>query len=140
MKTKLNFHYSISFKETNSFEFDKKNDIVNEACYFHRVMPKLPKIIYNLSYNPNSRQEVIVTNDMSNNACLISLQFIVNKKTLIVLANFRSQDKNLGKPHDITMLRYFATYVMKGLKLNRFKILVNVGAYHERTDKNPSGY
>jgi len=130
MKPKINYHYTISFKEVNSFEFIKYNNIVDETCYQHRVIPHFNKIVNNLKFSPSSRQEVIVTNNMKNNACLISLQFQIIKQKLIVIANFRSQCKINGRPNDTKMLRYFATSVMKDLKLSKFKIFVNAGNYH----------
>ena len=134
MKPKINYHYSIYFKPLDSFEFIPYANtiIVDETCYYHRVMPHIPTIIERLKNKSNSRQEVIITHKQFNNdACLISLQFLIVKKKLIVIANFRSQCKINGRPNDSRMLRYFATQVLKALNLESFIIYVNVAQYHE---------
>jgi thymidylate synthase len=130
MKPKINYHYTISYKPIKSFEFKKYNEIVSEECYQYRVFPMLPRIVKNLRNLPESRQEVVTTHNNVNNACLISLQFQIVKKRLIVIANFRSQCKVNGRPYDTQMLRYFATIVSESLGCSSFKIYVNVGNYH----------
>jgi thymidylate synthase len=135
MRPKINYHYTIGYKPQCCYKFDKKNDIVDETCYYNRVVPKLPLIIFNLKNNPDSRQEVIMTHNNLNYACLLSLQFQIRRTKLIVIANFRSQCKVNGRPNDEKMLRYFATKVLKGLDLKRFKIYVNVGNYHINNSK-----
>lgn len=133
IKPKFNYHYTIRYKPLYFFDFIKYNDLVDEVCYKYRVFNYLKKITNILTKDPNSRQAVIMTHNNVNNACLISLQFQIVKKKLIVTANFRSQCKINGKPHDVQMLRYFATIVMLLLDLKRFKIYVNTGNYHHNT-------
>jgi len=134
MKPRINFHYTIPYCPLTSFEFiPYTNTItVDESCYYYRVMPQLPKVINILRSTPNSRQVVIVTHkQFENDACLISIQFLIVKKKLIVIANFRSECRINGRPNDERMLRYFATIVCWGLNLQKFKIYVNVAQYHE---------
>lgn len=126
----INHHYTIFYKPLYHFDFVKYNPIVDESEYNQRITPHLQRIIEHLKDNSKSRQEVIVTNDMYNNACLISLQFQIVNNKLIVIANFRSQCEVNGRPYDSMMLRYFATLVSQGLSLNKFIIYVNVGNYH----------
>ena len=130
----INYHYIIPYKEVESFEFIKYNEIVNEECYKKRILPKLPKIIDTLINTPQSRQAVIVCNNEVNNACLISLQFQIENKKLIVIANFRYQCEVNGRPYDTEMLQYIGTLVSRGCSTNKYKIYVNVGNYHLRTD------
>jgi thymidylate synthase len=130
MRPLLNYHYTIYYKPLYHFDFVQYNSIVDETCYKQRVEPRLPNVISLLNRTPNSRQSVIITNDMFNNACLLSLQFQIANERLVVIANFRSQCKVNGRPYDSMMLRYFATQVLRGLPLKKFIIYVNVGNYH----------
>jgi thymidylate synthase len=104
-------------------------------------MPYLPTVVERLTNKPSSRQEVIVTHkQFDNDACLISLQFLIVKKKLVMIANFRSQCRINGRPNDSKMLRYFATQVIKALNLKKFIIYVNVAQYHDNLgEKNNYG-
>jgi len=130
MKPKINYHYTISYNPIYTFKYIQYNDIVDETCYKGRVEHKLPKLIENLKNNPDSRQEVIMTHNNENYACLLSIQFLIHKKKLIMIANFRSECKINGRPIDKMMLSYWATKVQESLGLKRFKIYCNVGNYH----------
>jgi thymidylate synthase len=135
MKPRINYSYTIGFKPVHSYDFIQYNDVVDETCYAHRVLPYLDRVITNLRNKPYSRQEVIVTNTSTNYACLISMQFLINtdwlnRDRLVLIANFRSQCRLNGRPADTEMLRYFSTIVMKALGLKRFVIYCNVANYH----------
>lgn len=130
MKPKINYHYSIPYKEVNVFEFKKYNDVVDLTSYYFLIIPRLLSLSEQLLKNPNSRQEVIVVHSLLNKTCLISLQFLIIDKELVMIANYRSQCEKNGRPIDTQMLRYVATQVMRRLELERFKIYVNVGHYH----------
>lgn len=138
MKPKINYHYRIPFKLVEHFDFVHYG--VDEECYKYRVFKYIDLAIKDLLKNNNSRTSVVVTHtNFTNYACLISLQFQIHKKKLIVIANFRSQCKINGRPSDDLMLQYFSTYVFKRLKekgvnLKKYKIYVNVGNYHENLD------
>lgn len=142
MKPKINYSYTIRNHPLDSFEFIAYNDVVDEECYYHRVMPYLPKVIDTLKLTPNSRQVVIITHkQFENNACLLSVQFMIVKSKLIVIANFRSECRIKGRPNDERMLRYFATIVSRSLDLKKFKIHVNIANYHENLgEKNNYGH
>lgn len=131
MTPKLNFHYTIYYKPLYHFDFVKYNEIVDETEYAERTDPYIPKVIQHLKDRPNSRQEVITTHNNSNDACLISLQFLVVNNRLVVIANFRSQCRINGRPYDSMMLRYIATLISRALSLNSFIIYCNVAQYHE---------
>jgi len=128
MKPRINYRYNIPFKDVCCFKFQRYG--VDETCYEGRIEPRLPHIIEVLKQNPNSRQAVIVTNNNENNACLVSLQFQVIRKKLLVSANFRSQCKVNGRPVDTIMLQWIANVVRIKLGLKKFKISVIVGNYH----------
>lgn len=130
MQTKINYHYSIPFKEVDSFEFKVYNSIVDETCYKYRVGTYLNNIVAILKDNSDSRQALISTHNNYNNACLSSLHFQIVDKKLIVIANFRSQCKINGRPYDTLMLQYITTQTMRALSLKRYKLYVNVGNYH----------
>lgn len=137
MRVKINYHYTIRFKDITSFLFLQYG--VNEECYKHRIIPRLSSVIEELKRNPLSRHATIVTLSDSNYACLISLQFQIHKNKLIVTANFRSQCKINGRPSDTLMLQYIANKVRRELGLKKYKIHVNVANYHinkELTDEN----
>jgi len=134
MKSKINYHYTISFKPVYDFKFIAYTNtiIVDEECYAYRVLPYLDTVKERLKNKPNSRQEVIVTHkQFKNDACLISIQFLIVKNKLILIANFRSQCAINGRPNDTQMLRHFATLLMNDLGLKKFKIYVNVAQYHK---------
>jgi len=131
MQPKINYHYVMPFKFVNHYDFIKYNDIVDETCYRLRVLPLLPTMIDILQKNPGSRNALIMTNDNLNHACLLSVQFLVVNKRVITIANFRSECAINGRPHDTEMLQYFSSIMMKGLRLKRYKIYVNVNHYHE---------
>ena len=141
MNPRINYHYTVPFKLRFCYDFIRYNNVVSEECYKHRVYPYLQTIVDHLNNNDKSRQEVIVTHKQFENlACLISIQFQIVKKKLIVIANFRSECAINGRPNDSKMLQHIATLVMSMLELERYKIYVNVANYHERTAKNPMGY
>ena len=132
MKKRINFHYEVPFKIVDEFEF--KPYSVNLSTYGPKIMPKLSRVIENLTNNPKSRQEVIVVNEEEiDNSCLISIQFQVYDLDLYLIANFRSQCKVVGKPIDSIMLQYLGTQVSKSLGIKQYRILVNVGNYHNST-------
>jgi thymidylate synthase len=124
----INHHYTIPFKDVKTFKFMQYG--VNEVCYKYRIFPHIGRITRNLKKKSNSRQEVIVANNMLNNACLISLQYQIVDNELICIANFRSQCEVNGRPSDTVMLQYITNIIRKRLKLNSFVIHVNVGNYH----------
>ena len=124
MRPRLNYHYTIRFKDITSFLFLQYG--VNEECYKHRIIPRLSSVIEELKRNPLSRHATIVTLTNDNYACLISLQFQVVKNKLIMIANFRSQCKTNGRPADTVMQQYIANKVRRELKLKEYKIYVNV--------------
>lgn len=130
MQPKINYHYSIPFKEVDSFEFKAYNPIVDETCYKYRIGTYLPNVIELLKDCPDSRQALITTHNNYNNACLSSLHFQIVNKKLIVIANFRSQCKVNGRPYDTLMLQYISTKTMQALGLKHYKVYVNVGNYH----------
>jgi thymidylate synthase len=132
LRPKINYHYTIYNKPLYHYDFVKYNEIVDETCYKYRVEPRLPDIINNLRRTPNSRQEVIMTHNNENYACLLSLQFQIDYNRLVLIANFRSQCAVNGRPYDSMMLRYFATQASRALSLKTFIIYVNVGNYHLR--------
>jgi len=137
MKPKINYHYTIYHKEVDTFNFIQYNYLVDETCYYDRVMTHINTIIEHLLDRPNSRQEVIVTHkQFKNYACLISLQFQIVNNRLVVIANFRSQCAINGRPNDTPMLQYIATQVMRRVGVRRFIIYVNVGNYHENLGLN----
>lgn len=55
-----------------------------------------------------------MTHNNVNYACLLSLQFQIAGKKLIMIANFRSHCKINGKPNVGKMVKYFATQVTGG--------------------------
>jgi len=128
MKPKLNYRYTIKPKMVDDFQFLQYG--VDEVCYQQRIIPHLNTIVDVLKAQPKSRQATITTNNNTNYACLLSIQFQIIKDKLIVTANFRSQCKTNGRPSDTEMLRYISTLVMKGLNLRTYRIYVNVGNYH----------
>lgn len=137
MKPRLNYHYTIGFKDITNFLFLQYG--VDEECYKHRIIPRLSTVVEELERNPISRHATIVTLSDSNYACLISLQFQIHKNKLIVTANFRSQCKINGRPSDTLMLQYIANKVRRELGLKTYKIYVNVANYHVNkalTDEN----
>lgn len=132
MKPKINYHYTIRFKDITNFLFIPYG--VDETCYKYRILPYLEFVIDELKKKPNNRQSVISTHTtFKNYACLISLQFQIVKNKLIVTANFRSQCKTNGRPADTVMLQYIANKVRRELKLKKYKIYVNVANYHDNT-------
>jgi len=138
MKPKINYHYRIPFKLVEHFDFVHYG--VDEECYKYRIITHIDKAIEELINNNNSRRSVIVTHtNFQNYACLISLQFQIHKKKLIVIANFRSQCRLNGRPSDDLMLQYISTYVYNklknaGIELKKYNIYVNVANYHENLD------
>ncbi len=130
----INHHYTIKYKEVKDFSFSSSVPIVNISTYKDKVIPKLDTIIQHLKQNKNSRQEVIiVNNEWVHNSCLISLQFQTVEDTLVLIANYRSQDTRIGKTYDRNMLRYLCTLVLTQLPHTNCTIHINVGNYHHNT-------
>jgi len=129
MKLKINYHYTIPFKDVNHFKFQYYG--VDETEYEELLIPPLNKIISILQENSKSRQAVLVPHKQFNNySCLLSIQYQIIEEELIVIANFRSQCSINGRPSDSLMIQYISNIIRKELGLNKYKIYVNVGNYH----------
>lgn len=128
MKPKINYHYTLPFKEVNAFNWNTKP--IDISMYKERIIPKLPRIIKAL-HTPGNRQAVIVVNEEEKeNSCLLTIQYQIVDNLLYVIGNYRSQCTKNGRPNDSLMLQYLASIVMKAMNLDYYKIDVNVGNFH----------
>lgn len=136
---KFNYSYILKYKQVNSFNFDKINDLVSYSIGYDRLYLNIIDAAYLLKDNIKSRQAICVLNTSTLNSCLISIQFLfddLNKFNLHVIANFRSQHATLGRPTDEKLINYYITIFLNTIEKyniipNCVNIDINVGDYHD---------
>jgi hypothetical protein len=144
LERKINYTYTVPYETIETFNFDKKNEIVDLTNYkiLETEVINLANII---SIKPDSRQAIYLHSSNNQKNCLISIQFLIEyavikqgapkfslSTKLSMIANYRSQHHALGMPHDIKMLNYLMTLFDKQFDVDFVKhiIYVNVADYH----------
>jgi len=133
---KINYNYKITYKSTQDFDFKKyENDIVKYDSYLN-VEAKAENTAEVMSNDNYTRRAIFYTDIIKNPPCLTSIQFLLDKDTLNVICNFRSQHEKLGKKGDSEMIKYIVTVLLDKLEDKTFSkikdiiINCNVADYH----------
>lgn len=127
----FNYQYSIDFYEVQEFDWNYVNGPVRYEGYEFLEI-NLPLIIEALNKDSNTRQAILTLNSINYMSCLISIQWLIDDKTLYCITNFRSQHKELGRPQDTQLILWLTTQLKSKLTsyIENIQIEVNVGDYH----------
>lgn len=98
------------------------------AGYAYRILNRLPYVVKELTRDPNSRRAII--SGITEDSCLMSIQFLPRHGILDVIATFRSWDLINWAPLDLHMLSEVAFFITQRTNTKLGKLCVNAGSAH----------
>lgn len=129
---KINYQYNIDYSAIHSCDYRLlENDLVSYSAYLNMDEKAIHSVTL-MNKDKGTRQAIIYADGVSTPSCLTTIQFLLEDKCLHVIANFRSQHSELGRPNDRLMINYIVTCFLKGLihETNDISITANVADYH----------
>ena len=130
---KINHSYNIIWTAVEEFDYRSfENELIKYDAYLN-MESKVVNLSNMLNFNKDSRQAICYADGVENPACMTSIQFLIEDKTVHMICNFRSQHEKLGRPSDEIMLKFLATKFINKSKIDieNIKITCNVADYHE---------
>lgn len=130
---KINYQYEIEWKSVTVFDYRSfENDLIKYDAYLN-MESKMEHLASIINKDKNSRRAICFADGVENPACMSSIQFLMNDKTVHMVVNFRSQHQLLGRPSDEIMIKFLATKFINSLEKDFDDLIItcNVADYHE---------